>query len=100
MEQILVEKALSPGKMEVLGVEVWPVKTLGPGKYTEDYKASAEYYISAGAAILAYGSQPEETIGGGDLVFIPQGLTVTWKIIDEIEYHQKPKNPGAVTGSP
>ena len=90
MNQILIEKSPSPGKLEVLGVESWPTQTMLVGKHTHHCKGNEEYYVSAGKAILDCGSHPGETIGDGDLVFIPQGLTVTWDVIDTVECHRRP----------
>ena len=90
MDRILVEKSPSPSKLEVLGVESWPTKTMAVGKYTYHCESNEEYYVSTGKATIDCGSHLRETLGEGDLVFIPQGLTVTWEVIDAVECHRRP----------
>ena len=93
MDTILVEKSPSHRKLDVLGTDGWPLKKLVPGKYTHTYKASEECYISAGEAILSCELQPTPvSVSEGDLLFIPQGLTVTWQVIIAIEYHWRSEN--------
>ena len=87
MNRILIEKSPSPHKIDVLGAETWPLKRITAGRYTRSYTTSEECYIVAGTATLACEAQNTETVNGGDLVFIPRGLTVTWDIAKAVEYH-------------
>ncbi len=86
MNDVLVERSPSPGKIEVLGADSWPLKKLAAGQYTRTYATSEECYIAEGKAVLSCG-RTIEAVAAGDLVFIPQGLTVTWEVPAEIEYH-------------
>ncbi len=89
MNRILVEKSPSPGKIEVLGADVWPLKKLAAGKHTHTYTANEECYVIEGDAVLSCAAQTAEPVSDGDLVFIPQGLTVTWEVAAGIEYRRR-----------
>lgn len=88
VERVLVERAPSPGKLEVLGAEDWPLERFPPGRHVRDYAAGEECYLVEGEAVLRCDGQTEE-VAAGDLLFIPRGLTVAWEVAAEIEYHRR-----------
>ncbi len=88
MERILIEKAASPSKLEVLGVEAWPLEKLPSGRHVLDYATSEECCLVEGEAVLRCNRQVEE-VGAGDLLFIPRGVTVVWETAAGLEYHRR-----------
>ncbi len=88
MERVLIEKAPSPSKLEVLGVESWPPERLSPGRHVRDYPAGEECCLSEGEAVLHCNGQTEE-VAAGDLLFIPRGVTVVWEVAAGIEYRRQ-----------
>ncbi len=89
MNHVLIEKSPSPSKIDVLGAEAWPLKKLAAGRHTHTYAASEDCYVTEGEAVLSCATQTAETVADGDLIFIPQGLTVTWEVAAEVEYRRR-----------
>lgn len=88
MERVLIEKAPSPSKLEVLGVESWPPERFSLGRHVRDYAASEECCLSEGEAVLHCNGQTEE-VAAGDLLFIPRGVTVVWEVAAEVESRRR-----------
>ncbi len=86
MEQILVERP-APIKLEVLGVEGWPLKTLQIGQYKHQYIAAQECFLFDGEVQLSLqDSEQTLTLQAGDFFIIPRNSTVEWSVIQSIEY--------------
>jgi hypothetical protein len=86
-DQILYERNPAPGKLDVLGVEGWPMWEKEPSEFPWTYDRQEVCYILEGRVIVTPdGGQPIE-LGRGDLVTFPRGMTCTWKVEEYISKH-------------
>lgn len=85
---ILVERKPSPAKLEVLGVEDWPIWRKEPGRFPWHYARGERCYILRGRFVVTPegGGKPQE-FGRGDLIRFPAGLVCTWSIEETVEKH-------------
>lgn len=92
MEQILYERNAAPGKLDVIGVDDWPLWEKGISEFAWTYEREEICYILEGKAIVTPddGSEPVEIIRG-DLVTFPKGMSCTWKITEAISKHYRLK---------
>ncbi len=87
MSKILVESDPSPMKLEVLGVEDWPVSVRGPGLSTHEYPHTETCYVITGDARLTPVDGEPVRIREGDLVTLLPGLVCTWHVHTSIRSH-------------
>jgi len=86
---ILVEHKPSPAKLDVLGVEDWPVWTRGPGDFPWHYTQEETCYILRGRFLVTpEGGAPMELVRG-DLVRFPAGMSCRWEILETVEKHYR-----------
>lgn len=86
---IRVEHKPSPAKLEVLGVEGWPIWRREPGRFPWRYAQTETCYIMKGRVIVTpEGGEPIQ-LGRGDLVSFPAGLACTWEIQEAVEKHYR-----------
>lgn len=85
--QILCEHRPSPMKLEVLGVEHWPIWKRGPASFPWRYDQTETCYFLRGKVVVTpEGGEPQQ-LGRGDLVTFPAGLSCTWDILEAVEKH-------------
>jgi len=89
MNTITVEHRVTPAKLDVLFVEDWPTWSKDVAEFEWTYEQKETCYIIEGKAIITTGEGEILTIETGDMVFFPQGLKCTWKIIEPVEKHYK-----------
>ncbi len=88
-EQILYEHNPAPGKLDVLGVEEWPIWEKEPSEFPWTYDRQEVCYILEGKIIVTPdGGEPVE-LGRGDLVTFPKGMSCTWKVVEFISKHYR-----------
>ena len=74
-------------KLDILGVDDWPVRHEPVGVHHRQVEASETYYVVEGEAeIRAAGEEPVR-VSGGDLLTILPGTACVWHITKEIELH-------------
>jgi len=90
MDQIKVEKNISPERLKKLGAEKWSVWEKDVSEFPWSYDQQETCYIIEGEAevVSQDGSQTAE-FEKGDLVFFPEGLECTWKIKEPIKKYYK-----------
>ncbi|MCG6895930.1 MAG: cupin domain-containing protein [Thiocapsa sp.] len=87
--QIHCEHKPSPAKLEVLGVEDWPVWKKDPSTFPWRYDRAETCYIVRGRfRVTPQGGEPR-TFGRGDLISFPAGLECTWEILEPVEKHYR-----------
>lgn len=89
MSRILVEHDPSPMKLEVLGVEDWPIATRPVSSGPLEYNQTETMYIVEGSADLTADGQDPVSIAEGDLVTIMPGTRCHWTITLEIVCHYR-----------
>ncbi len=89
-EPILCEHNPPPAKLEVLGVEGWPLWKKEPCRFDWTYHQKETCYIVRGKFSVTP-SQGGETqhFKRGDLISFPAGMTCTWEITAAVEKHYR-----------
>lgn len=89
MDSILREHNPSPMKLDVMGVDDWPIWKKEVSTFPWTYDQSETCYILEGRVIVTPdGGEPVE-LGRHDLVTFPAGMTCTWEILEPIKKHYK-----------
>ena len=79
----------SPAKLDVLGVDDWPVWKKEPSTFAWHYDKTEICYILRGRfTVTADGGEPQQ-FGRGDLINFPAGLSCTWEIEKAVEKHYR-----------
>jgi len=85
--EILCEHKPSPAKLEVMGVDDWPIWKKEPSTFPWRYDQTEICYILRGRfRVTPEGGETQE-FGRGDLITFPSGLSCTWEIIEAVEKH-------------
>ena len=87
MPSVLVEQNPSPMKLEVMGVEDWPLRVDAEGALDAESADTGTSYIVRGEAVLQASGEDPVAVGEGDLVVILPGTRCRWTITKEIERH-------------
>ena len=89
MAKITVEHNPSAAKLEVMGVEEWPIWIKEVSEFPWAYDSAETCYILEGEVIvIPEGGEPVK-INQGDLVNFPAGMSCTWKVQRPIKKHYK-----------
>jgi uncharacterized cupin superfamily protein len=87
--EILVEHKPSPAKLDVLGVEHWPIWRREPGSFPWSYAQTETCYVVRGRfTVTPEGGEPL-SFARGDLIRFPAGLACTWEIHQAVEKHYR-----------
>ena len=87
MDTIVWESKPSPAKLDVLGVDDWPIweKEVSTFDWTYDQKETC-YILEGEVVVTPEGGEPV-TLQKGDLVIFPEGMRCTWDIKSPIRKH-------------
>jgi uncharacterized cupin superfamily protein len=89
MEKILVEHDPSPMKLDVMGVDDWPVWVKEVSTFPWSYDRTETCYLLEGDAIVTpQGGEPVR-ISAGDLVTFLPGLSCTWDVRSPVKKHYR-----------
>ncbi|HEC13561.1 MAG TPA: DUF861 domain-containing protein [Acidiferrobacteraceae bacterium] len=87
MNLITVEHNPSPAKLEVMGIDDWPIWAKEVSTFDWTYDASEVCYILEGrVTVTPKGGEPV-LLEEGDLVNFTKGLSCTWEIHQAIRKH-------------
>ncbi|MDH3377225.1 MAG: cupin domain-containing protein, partial [Gammaproteobacteria bacterium] len=67
MSELLVEHNPSPLKLEVLGVDDWPVRTENVSTFSARYETTEVSFVTAGEAIITTQSGESILVREGDI---------------------------------
>ena len=87
MKPITVEHNPAPAKLEVMGVDDWPVWTKEPSRFPWTYDATEVCYILEGRVTVTPEGGEAVDLSAGDLVTFTKGLKCTWEIHEAIKKH-------------
>lgn len=87
MDQITIEHNPSPAKLEVMGVYDWPVWRKEASTFPWTYDSQETCYILEGSVTVTPQKGQAVTVGEGDLVVFPAGMSCTWTIHADIRKH-------------
>jgi uncharacterized cupin superfamily protein len=87
MEPITREHNPSPAKLDVMGVEDWPIweKGVSTFRWTYDQKETC-YFLEGDVVVTPDGGEPVK-LGKKDLVIFPPGMSCTWEIRSPVKKH-------------
>lgn len=86
-EAIKVEKAPSRDRLDALGVFSWPIWTKETSTFPWTYDDSETCYFLAGDVVVTPEGGSPVTMGQGDLVTFPAGMSCTWEISSAVKKH-------------
>ncbi|NER78158.1 MAG: cupin domain-containing protein [Leptolyngbya sp. SIO1D8] len=84
---IRVEKAPNRDCLEALGVFSWPIWTKEASTFPWTYDDSETCYFLEGEVIVTPGGGSPVSMGQGDLVTFPAGMSCTWEIRTAVKKH-------------
>ena len=87
MGEIKVEKNPSEEKLNELGVKSWGIWTKEESEFPWTYDSTETCYILEGDVVVTPDDGEAVTIGKGDLVTFPKGMSCTWKVRKPIRKH-------------
>lgn len=87
MNKVLVEQNPSPMKLEVLGVDEWPLTREAIGTSERNYSQSETSYILEGSGEIQVPNEETISFTAGDLITVMPETCCIWYITEEIERH-------------
>jgi uncharacterized protein len=79
----------SPAKLEVLGVDHWPIWKKEASEFPWRYDQQETCYILRGRFKVTPEDGEAQTFARGDLITFPEGLSCTWEILEPVEKHYR-----------
>ncbi len=87
--KILCEHKPAPAKLEVLGVEHWPLWKKGVSEFPWHYDQPETCYVLRGRFVVTPEKGEPLQFQRGDLIRFPAGLSCTWQILEPVEKHYR-----------
>ena len=86
---IAVERQATPDRLAELGVTSWPIWTKEASEFPWSYdEAETCYFLEGDVIVTPDGGEPV-TMGKGDLVTFPAGMSCTWTIRGDVKKHYR-----------
>ncbi len=89
MKQIRVERDADPARLRQLGVERWPTWTKEVSTFPWTYDAEETCYFLEGEVVVTPEGGAAVTVGKGDLVTFPAGMSCTWDVRRPVRKHYR-----------
>lgn len=89
MSKILIEHDPSPMKLEVIGVDSWPLSTRGVSTFQRRYDQTEMCYFLEGDVIVTPADGQPVKMGEGDLVTFLADLSCTWEVRSPVRKHYR-----------
>lgn len=87
MDAIKIEKNVSQERLRDMGVLQWPIWTKEVSKFPWTYDGSETCYFLEGEVIVTPEGGEPVSMGKGDLVVFPDGMTCTWDVRAAVRKH-------------
>ena len=84
---IEIERQPSRDRLEALGVFNWPIWTKEVSAFPWTYGDSETCYFLAGDVVVTPEGGKPVSVGRGDLVTFPAGMSCTWDIRQDVRKH-------------
>jgi uncharacterized cupin superfamily protein len=84
MKKIRIEAKLSEDQLADLGVFEWDVWTKEISEFPWTYTDKETCYFLEGEVTITPDEGDPVTVGGGDLVIFPKGMSCTWNITKNV----------------
>lgn len=89
MSDIRVERQAPAARVQALGVADWPIWTKEASTFPWTYDAAETCYFLDGEVVVTPDGGTPVTMGRGDLVTFPAGMSCTWEIRQAVRKHYK-----------
>ena len=89
MGRILVEHNPSPMKLEVMGVEDWPIWTKEVSTFKWSYDQTETCYFLEGEVVVTPDGGNPVQLREGDLVTFLADLSCTWEVRSQVRKHYR-----------
>lgn len=87
MSDIRIEREPNEERLGELGVRSWPIWTKEESEFPWTYdEAETCYFLEGDVVVTPAGGEPV-TVGRGDLVTFPAGMSCTWKVRVPVRKH-------------
>lgn len=87
IQTITIENQPSPERLQKLGVFDWSIWTKETSEFPWTYEdAETCYFLEGDVVVTPDGGEPV-TMGKGDLVTFPAGMSCTWNIKSAVKKH-------------
>ncbi len=86
---ILCEHKPSPAKLDVLGVEGWPIWRKEPSSFPWRYDQTETCYVLRGRFVVTPDGGAPREFARGDLIVFPAGLVCSWEVLEPVEKHYR-----------
>ncbi|NIR61007.1 MAG: cupin domain-containing protein [Gammaproteobacteria bacterium] len=87
MAEIKVERNPDDARLSELGVRGWPVWSCEPSTFPWTYDANETCYFLEGDVTVRPDEGEPVTVGRGDLVTFPRGMSCTWEVRQAVRKH-------------
>jgi uncharacterized protein len=89
MSGIKVEKNPDSARLKALGVKEWPIWTKEVSDFPWTYDGEETCYFLAGEVTVTPEGGDPVTMGTGDLVTFPNGMSCRWQISQPVRKHYR-----------
>jgi len=89
MSNIKIERSPDVAHLNALGVLSWPIWTKEASIFPWTYDEKEVCYFLEGEVVVIPDSGEPVTLGRGDLVTFPAGMSCTWDIRTPVRKHYK-----------
>ncbi|MCP4604335.1 MAG: cupin domain-containing protein [Proteobacteria bacterium] len=87
MSNINVEHNPDEKRLDSLKVKQWPIWTKEESEFPWTYDGSETCYFLEGSVVVTTEKGEQVTMGAGDLVTFPRGMSCTWKVLKPVRKH-------------
>lgn len=84
---ITLERQPTPDRLQALGVPQWPIWTKDASEFPWTYDEQETCYFLEGEVIVTPDGGEPVSMGKGDLVTFPAGMSCTWTILQAVRKH-------------
>jgi uncharacterized cupin superfamily protein len=89
MKKIKIERKPDQKTLQEAGVFEWPIWTKEVSEFPWTYDTEETCYFLDGEVIVTPEEGQPVSIGTGDLVTFPKGMSCTWKIHKSVKKHYR-----------
>ncbi|MBW2526798.1 MAG: cupin domain-containing protein [Deltaproteobacteria bacterium] len=89
MSGIEIERKPTEERLAELGVRDWPIWEKEPSEFPWTYDSSETCYFLAGDVVVTPEGGEPVSMGQGDLVTFPAGMSCTWKVSQAVRKHYR-----------
>jgi uncharacterized cupin superfamily protein len=87
--EITIQHNPSPETLDALGVKSWPTWSKGIAKFPWTYDEAETCYFLEGEVVVTPDDGEPVTVGKGDLVIFPSGMSCTWNVQKALKKHYR-----------